>query len=141
MKAEQGRKVTSFEVRSRGRGLYDFTDKVQACVRESGLQEGLCTVFVRHTSASLIVQENADPTVQTDLNAFLSRLVPDGDSLFRHTDEGPDDMPSHVRAALTATSIGIPFRDGELLLGRWQAIYLFEHRHAAHVREIAVHIG
>ena len=141
MKAEQGRRVSSFEVRSQGRGLYDFTDKVEECVRASGLREGLCTVFVRHTSASLIVQENADRTVQTDLNAFFSRLVPDGDALFRHTDEGPDDMPSHVRAALTATSIGIPFEDGELMLGRWQAIYLFEHRHAAHSRQIAVHIG
>ncbi|MFO0667612.1 MAG: secondary thiamine-phosphate synthase enzyme YjbQ [Polyangiaceae bacterium] len=139
--AESAKTVFSFDVRSHGRGLYDFTSEVSARVRESGKKEGLCTVFVRHTSASLIVQENADPSVQTDLDAFLSRLVPDGDAIFRHTDEGPDDMPSHVRAALTATSIGIPFVDGKLMLGRWQAIYLFEHRHAPHTRQIVVHVG
>lgn len=133
--------IVEFEVRCEGRGLYDVTDTVRAHLRASGRSTGLCTVFVRHTSASLIVQENADKTVQSDLNAFLTRLVPDGDKLFAHTDEGPDDMPSHVRAALTATSIGIPFADGELLLGRWQAIYLFEHRRAPHTRKVVLHFA
>ena len=141
MKTELRKRVVSFEVRTRGRGLYDVTDEVQSRVNARGQDEGLCTIFVRHTSASLVVQENADPTVQSDLNAFLSRLVPDGDAIFQHTDEGPDDMPAHVRAALTATSIGIPFSDGRLMLGRWQAIYLFEHRRAPHTRQIVLHIG
>lgn len=133
--------VIQFDVRTPGRGLYDITNTVRTHLRESGRRTGLCTVFVRHTSASLVIQENADPTVQRDLNAFLSRLVPDGDPRFEHDDEGPDDMPAHVRAALTATSLGIPFAKGELLLGQWQAIYLFEHRERAHTRQIVLHFG
>ncbi len=133
--------IVRFTVRTRGRGLVDITREVEQALRESGGVDGLCTVFVRHTSASLIIQENADPTVQSDLERFFARLVPDGDVLFRHTDEGPDDMPAHVRAALTATSLGIPYQGGALLLGRWQGIYLYEHRHAPHAREVVVHVG
>ncbi len=132
-------RLARISVRTRGRGLVDITAEVREKLTASGAEDGLCTVFVRHTSASLLVQENADPTVQSDLERFFSRLVPDGDPLFRHVDEGPDDMPAHVRAALTATSLGIPFERGQLLLGRWQGIYLYEHRHAAHTREIVLH--
>lgn len=127
-------------VRTEGRQLVDLTGRVATIVRESKLSEGLVTVFVRHTSASVIVQENADPAVLRDLERFFARLVPDGDRIYEHVEEGPDDMPAHVRAALTATQVAIPFTDGELLLGTWQALYLFEHRHAPHRREIVVHV-
>jgi secondary thiamine-phosphate synthase enzyme len=122
------------------RGLNDVTDDVAARLRASGLREGLCTVFIRHTSASLVVQENADPAARRDLEVFLDRLVPDGDPLYTHTAEGDDDMPSHVKAALTRTSEQIPFRGGELVLGTWQGIYVWEHRTGRHQREIAVHL-
>jgi secondary thiamine-phosphate synthase enzyme len=131
---------TQFEVRSRGKGLYDFTREVCAWVAESGIHEGLLTLFVRHTSASLVVQENADPDVQRDLEAFLARLVPENDPLYRHTQEGPDDMPAHVRAALTQTQLSIPVRGGRPVLGTWQGIYLFEHRRAGHVRAVAAQL-
>jgi len=129
---------------TRGRALYRFDDQVQALLDQHGATQGLVTVFVRHTSASLVIQENADPDVQGDLERFFAQLVPDGDTpagraLYRHTDEGPDDMPAHIRGALTATSIGIPFDDGRLLLGTWQGLYLWEHRHAAHQRKVVVH--
>ena len=122
------------------RGLNDVTDDVTARLRASGLQDGLCTVFIRHTSASLVIQENADPAARRDLEAFLDRLVPDGDALYTHTAEGDDDMPSHVKAALTRTSEQIPFRGGELLLGTWQGLYVWEHRTGRHRRELAVHL-
>lgn len=126
------------ERRTPGRGTYDITAQVQAIVTEVRAESGLCTVFVHHTSASLLICENADPDVQADLERFLSRLVPDGDRSFRHTAEGPDDMPSHVRSALTQTSLGIPIRNGRLDLGTWQGLYLYEHRRAPHTRRISV---
>jgi secondary thiamine-phosphate synthase enzyme len=122
------------------RGLNEITSAVEAVVEASRVREGLCTVFIRHTSASLVIQENADPAARRDLEAFLDRLVPDGDPLYTHTAEGDDDMPSHVKAALTRTSEQIPFRGGELLLGTWQGIYVGEHRTGRHRREIAVHL-
>lgn len=131
---------TSLEQATRGRGTYDLTAQVRAAVVESGARVGLCTAFVHHTSASLIICENADPDVRADLERFLARLVPDGDSLFEHVDEGPDDMPAHVRSALTATSIGLPIAHGKLDLGIWQGLYLYEHRRAAHARRISLSI-
>lgn len=126
------------EVATRGRGTYEITDRVQRAVAQSGIDEGLCTVFVHHTSASLIINENADPSVRRDLDAFLARLVPDGDRLFTHTAEGDDDMPSHVRSVLTHTSLGIPVARGRCDLGTWQGIFLWEHRHAAHRRRVTI---
>jgi secondary thiamine-phosphate synthase enzyme len=123
------------------RGLTDVTDAVRQRLRDSGLREGLCTVFIRHTSASLVIQENADPAARKDLEAFLDRLVPDGDPLYTHVAEGDDDMPSHVKAALTRTSEQIPFRGGELLLGTWQGLYVWEHRTGRHRRELALHLA
>jgi secondary thiamine-phosphate synthase enzyme len=128
----------ALQVATRGRGIVDLTADVQAYVRETGAQGGLCTVFVHHTSASLLISENADPEVHRDLERFFSRLVPDGDELFRHDAEGPDDMPAHVRSALTQTSISIPIRDGRCDLGTWQGIYLWEHRHAPHQRRVTI---
>lgn len=122
------------------RGLTDVTSAVQAVVRASGVALGLCTVFVRHTSASLVIQENADPDVCRDLEAFLDRLVPEGDPLYRHADEGPDDMPAHVKGALTRTSESIPVRGGALALGTWQGLYLWEHRSGRRQRELVVHV-
>lgn len=129
---------STLTIQTPGRALIDITDQVEKIVRQSGIRTGLCTVFIAHTSASLIVSENADPTVQRDLEAFLSRLVPDGDPLYRHTAEGPDDMPAHVRAVLTQTSIGIPVMDGRLGLGTWQGIYVWEHRHHPHRRRVSI---
>lgn len=128
----------AFEVATKGRGTVDITREVQRAVEAAGVRSGLCNVFVHHTSASLIVCENADPQVRSDLEAFLSRLVKDGDALFRHDDEGPDDMPSHVRSILTDVSLNVPVRDGRLALGTWQGIYLYEHRHAPHRRKVTV---
>ena len=125
---------------TRGRGLTDVTARVAGWVAESGMQTGLLTVFVRHTSASLVIQENADPAVQRDLERFFARLVRDGDPLFEHDQEGPDDMPAHVRAALTQTQLSIPLVGGRLALGTWQGIYLYEHRTHSHRREIALHL-
>jgi len=122
------------------RGLTEITGGVQGVLRASGIREGLCTVFIRHTSASLLIQENADPAVQADLEAFLSRLVPDGDPLFTHVAEGDDDMSSHVKAALTRTSEQVPVREGELRLGTWQGLYVWEHRDGRHRREVVVHV-
>ncbi len=122
------------------RGLTEITAPVRAAVRAAGIAEGLCTVFLRHTSASLVIQENADPAVGRDLEAFLSRLVPDGDSLYTHVAEGDDDMPSHVKAALLKTSEQIPVRKGELVLGTWQGLYVWEHRRGARSREVVVHV-
>ena len=123
-----------------GKGLYAFTNKLVTWVHASGIQTGLLTLYVRHTSASLLIQENYDPDVQTDLSRFFARLVPDGDPLFVHTLEGPDDMPAHVRAALTQTSISIPVVGAMPVFGTWQGIYLFEHRIAAQQREVVLHL-
>ena len=128
----------TIEVATHGRALYDVSEQVQRIVRDSRAQTGLCTVFVHHTSASLLITENADPDVHRDLEAFITRLVPDGDRIFEHTDEGPDDMPAHVRSVLTATSVAIPVRDGRCDLGTWQGIYLWEHRRAPHRRRVTV---
>ncbi|HXY38984.1 MAG TPA: secondary thiamine-phosphate synthase enzyme YjbQ [Vicinamibacteria bacterium] len=122
------------------RGLTEITAAVRGAVRAAGVREGLCTVFVRHTSASLVVQENADPSVRRDLEAFLSRLVKDGDPLFTHVTEGDDDMSAHVKAALLKTSEQVPIVDGELALGTWQGLYLWEHRDGTHRRQVAVHV-
>src|SRR5215475_1143008 len=124
-----------------GQGLHLITDQVAHAVRDARLAEGLCTIFLRHTSASLIIQENADPSAKRDLEAWLNRLVPENDPLYTHDAEGPDDMPAHIKAALTATSIAIPIMDGQLALGTWQGIYLWEHRRAPHQRRVVVHIG
>ena len=115
-------------ITTRGQGLTEFTDEAEKFVAESNVETGLLTVFCRHTSASLLIQENADPDVQRDLLAFFKRLVPDGDTLFIHTAEGPDDMPAHVKAAITGPSLTLPVREGQLALGTWQGIYLLEHR-------------
>ncbi|HSS52841.1 MAG TPA: secondary thiamine-phosphate synthase enzyme YjbQ [Thermoanaerobaculia bacterium] len=133
--------VTKLSVRIPGQGLHEITEQVQAAVRESGVREGLCTVFIQHTSASLTIQENADPSARRDLEAWLNRLVPERDSLYTHTTEGPDDMPSHIKAALTATSLSIPILDGELGLGTWQGIYVWEHRRHSGTRKVLVHVG
>ena len=126
--------------RTRGAGLYDVTRELRAWVEQQRVRTGLLTVFIRHTSASLVVQENADPDVLRDLDTFLRRMIPEDDRLYRHTAEGPDDMPAHIRAALTATQISIPILDGALALGTWQAVYVFEHRAAGHSRELALHL-
>jgi secondary thiamine-phosphate synthase enzyme len=122
-------------------GLLECTTEIEAIVRESGLSDGLCTLFLRHTSASLLLQENADPSAKQDLERWLNRLVPENDSLYTHQNEGPDDMPGHVKAALTATSLSIPIQNGRLVLGAWQGIFLWEHRHRGGRRELVVHIG
>lgn len=122
------------------RGLTEITPAVRAVVRASGVREGLCTVFIRHTSASLVIQENADPSVRRDLESFLSRLVPDGDPLFTHVDEGDDDMPAHAKAALLKTSEQVPVTAGDLALGTWQGLYVWEHRRGSHRRRVAVHV-
>jgi secondary thiamine-phosphate synthase enzyme len=127
-------------VRTPGRGLVEITRAVADWVATTGLRQGLVTLFLRHTSASLLVQENADPDVRTDLERFLARLVPDGDPLFAHDQEGPDDMPAHVRAALTAVSLSIPLVEGRLALGTWQGVYLYEHRRRGHDREVVLHV-
>jgi len=127
-------------VTTRGKGLYAFTQQVRDWVQASGIRQGLLTLYIRHTSASLLIQENVDPTVQTDLERFLSRLVPEGDPIYEHTLEGPDDMPAHVRAALTQTHLAIPVVDSKPLLGTWQGIYVFEHRRAAQTRSVVLHL-
>lgn len=133
--------VEQFSVATPGRGLHEITARVQAAVKKSGVEEGLCTVFVRHTSASLVIQENADPSAKRDLERWLDRLVPDGDPFYRHDTEGPDDMPAHIKAALTSVSLSIPVRRGALALGTWQGIYLWEHRLQGSRREVVLHIG
>lgn len=127
-------------VKTGGRGLVEITREIEMWLGGEAMENGLLTVFIRHTSASLLIQENADPDVGGDLDRFLTRLVPDGDSLFRHTAEGPDDMPSHVRAALTQTSLSVPVEGGRLGLGTWQGIYVFEHRLQPQRRTVALHL-
>ena len=130
----------TLEIATRTRGFTDATREIAGVVEGSGVAVGLCSVFVQHTSASLVIQENADPAVQRDLEAFLSRLAPDGDPLFTHVAEGDDDMSSHVKAALTRTSEQVPVRDGELVLGTWQGVYVWEHRDGRRRREVVVHV-
>lgn len=123
-----------------GAGLYEFTEEVSRWLATTNVREGLLTLFVQHTSASLVMQENADPEVRRDLERFFQRLVLHGDPLFRHTSEGPDDMPAHVRAALTAVSLGIPIQNGRMTLGTWQGVYLYEHRTAPHRRRVVMQV-
>jgi len=133
--------VRRLTVETTGQGLREITREVAAAVREAGLDEGLCTLFLRHTSASLLVQENADPSAKRDLERWLNRLVPEGDPFYQHDAEGPDDMPSHIKAALTQTSISIPVSGGRLALGTWQGIYLWEHRRSGSPRELVLHLA
>jgi len=123
-----------------GQGLYDISEKIQSIVRGSNIKEGLCTVFLPHTSASLLIQENADPSAQNDLEQWLNRLVPENDALYTHTSEGPDDMPSHIKSTLTAATLSIPIENNKLPLGIWQGIFLWEHRHNACNRNIILHL-
>ena len=127
-------------VKTQGQGLYEFTPDARAFLRASALRLGQLTVFCRHTSASLLIQENADPSVVDDLKTFFRQIAPEGRGLYIHDTEGPDDMPAHIRAALTQTSLTIPFAEAELGLGTWQGLYLFEHRRATHRREVVLHI-
>lgn len=133
--------VETLEIEVPGQGLHEVTAEVTRAVAASGVGEGLCTLFIQHTSASLVIQENADPSARRDLEAWLARLVPEDDPLWTHTAEGPDDMPSHVKAALTATSLSIPIAGGRLALGTWQGIYLWEHRRRPRIRKLVVHVG
>jgi secondary thiamine-phosphate synthase enzyme len=132
--------IHELSIRTRGRGFIDFTAQVVELLSRSGLKAGLATLHLQHTSASLLIQENADPDVRADFERFFARLVPDGDRLFEHTMEGPDDMPAHIRTALTTVNLSISFSDGRLVLGTWQGIYLWEHRHDPHTRRVVVHL-
>jgi secondary thiamine-phosphate synthase enzyme len=133
--------IEQFSFDTPGQGLHEITSPVVTIVKKAGMREGLCTLFVRHTSASLVIQENADPTAKRDLERWLNRLVPEGDPFYSHDAEGPDDMPSHLKAALTATSLSIPIAEGKLALGTWQGIYLWEHRRRGSRRELVAHIA
>ena len=130
----------TIRLETRGRGSYPLSSAIQGVVQESGIQTGLCHAFLQHTSASLMLCENADPDVRTDLERFMSRLVPDGDAVFKHTAEGPDDMPAHVRSILTHADLTLPVSGGSCSLGTWQGVYLWEHRHAAHRRQVILTI-
>lgn len=132
---------STLAVQTRGQGTYEITEGCAAAVRKSALRQGVLTVFCRHTSCSLVIMENADPTARRDLEAWLDRLVPEDDPRFEHTIEGGDDMPSHIKMALTRTSESVPFADGRLLLGAWQGVFLWEHRRAAHTRTIIVTVS
>jgi secondary thiamine-phosphate synthase enzyme len=133
--------IRQLVVHTRGSGLTECTAAVQEAVRDSGLRDGLCTLFIQHTSASLVIQENADPSARRDLERWLDRLVPERDALYTHTTEGPDDMPAHIKAALTATSLAIPITGGRLALGTWQGIYVWEHRRDGGARRLVLHLG
>jgi len=133
--------IRNIDITVSGQGLHLFTEKVSSLVQSAGMEQGLCTLFVQHTSASLLIQENADPSARRDLENWLNRLVPEGDSLYTHTLEGNDDMPAHIKSALTATHLSIPIDKGRLALGTWQGIYLWEHRRMRGIRRIVVHIG
>ena len=128
------------QVATQGKGLYEFTDAVERWLRTCQISTGLMTAFVRHTSASLTIQENADPDVIADLNDFFGRIAPENNKLYRHTVEGPDDMPAHIRAALTATQLSVPVIHGQMVLGTWQGLYVFEHRSRSHHRRVALHV-
>lgn len=133
--------IRHVDIRVPGQGLHEITSKIEEVIDQADLAEGLCTLFVQHTSASLVIQENADPSAKRDLENWLNRLVREDDPLYTHTLEGPDDMPAHIKAALTATSMSIPVSGGRLALGTWQGIYLWEHRHNGGRRRIIVHVG
>jgi secondary thiamine-phosphate synthase enzyme len=130
--------TSDFTVPTDGHGTYDISDRVEAAVRTSAVTDGICNLFIHHTSASLILCENADPSVRSDLEAWFSRLVKEGDSIFTHTQEGLDDMPAHIRSILTPATLTIPIRNNQLALGTWQSIYLWEHRRRAHRRKVSV---
>ena len=132
--------IETMTVRTRGRAFYEITREIEARVAQAGIEAGLCTLHLQHTSASLLIQENADPDVRRDFERFFARLVPDGDPLFVHTMEGDDDMPAHIRTALTTVNLSIPIAAGRLALGTWQGIYVWEHRSAPHGRSVAVHL-
>ena len=132
--------IKQLSITVQGQGLYPITDHVIPVVAQSAIDEGLCTLFIRHTSASLLIQENYDDSARVDLENWLNRLVPERDPLYTHTLEGDDDMPSHIKSALTATQLSIPFQNGELMLGTWQGIYLWEHRLHAGTRQVVVHL-
>jgi len=132
--------ITTLSIETSGRGLVDITDRVADSLSAARVEQGLCTLFVQHTSASLVIQENADPAVCRDLEAFFREVVPEGSSLWTHTAEGPDDMPAHVRSALTQSNLSIPISSGRLMLGTWQAIYLWEHRRRGSARRVLVHL-
>ena len=133
--------VTQIEIQTSGQGLFEFTDRIQGVVSGAGIREGLCTVMIQHTSASLTIQENADSSARRDLEDWLTRLVPEDDSHFTHTQEGPDDMPSHIKASLTQTTLSIPIQAGRLALGTWQGVFLWEHRRRGSTRHCVVHVG
>lgn len=133
--------IREVEVTAGRRGLHEITREINAVVAASDLQEGLCTLFIRHTSASLVIQENADPSCQRDLENWMERLVPRGDTLYTHVDEGLDDMPAHIKTMLTQSSLSIPVQHGALVLGTWQGIFLWEHRERSHRRKIVIHLG
>lgn len=130
----------TLEFRTRGRGLVEVTREIETWVGRADMQEGLLTVFCRHTSASVLIHENAAPAVRDDLEAFFDQLAPEDPARYRHDDEGPDDMPSHIKTALTGVSLAIPLMRGRLALGTWQGVYLFEHRRAPHTRQLALHL-
>jgi secondary thiamine-phosphate synthase enzyme len=132
--------IETITIEPPGQGLHEFTDRVRDIVHNSGVSQGLCTLFIRHTSASMTIQENADPSARRDLENWLNRLVEEDDPLYTHTAEGPDDMPSHIKAALTSTSMNIPILDGNLALGTWQGIFLWEHRTSRKRRKIVIHV-
>ncbi len=131
---------TTITIATQGQGLYEFTDEVAGWLRGRSVSEGLLSLFVQHTSASLVIQENADPDVQRDLQSFFKRLVPEDDRLYRHSSEGPDDMPAHIKAALTAVQLSVPVLGGRMALGTWQGLYLFEHRTHPHRRRVVVQL-
>ena len=133
-------KTTQLQVSTRGKGLYEFTRQVEGWLATSGISTGLLTIFIQHTSASLTIQENADPDVQADLNDFFSRIAPEDNRLYRHTAEGPDDMPAHIRSALTMTQLSVPVVSGQLALGTWQGLYVFEHRSEPQRRRLVLHV-
>jgi len=132
--------IEILDIPVRGQGLHPITDRLAPLLARAGADEGLCTLFIRHTSASLLIQENYDDSARVDLENWLNRLVPENDPLYSHTLEGPDDMPAHIKAALTATQLSIPYRERALLLGTWQGVYLWEHRHYAGARQVVVHV-
>ena len=133
--------IETLSIKVNGQGLHAFTSQLQEVLAQHNIDEGLCTLFIQHTSASLLIQENYDPSAQHDLENWLNRLVPENDPLYTHTLEGPDDMPAHIKAALTATSLSIPIMGGQLALGSWQGIYLWEHRHYSGQRKVIIHLG
>ncbi len=133
--------IETLSIKVSGQGLHAFTPQLQEVLAQRNIEEGLCTLFIQHTSASLLIQENYDPSAQHDLENWLNRLVPENDPLYTHTLEGPDDMPAHIKAALTATSLSIPIIGGQLALGSWQGIYLWEHRHYSGQRKVIIHLG